>query len=69
MLPAPVTTFSVITGVGCWLAQLGSFAMSIGFIFGGVPVKVTVAADRCRRAAPARASAPGRGGGQRNQGE
>jgi hypothetical protein len=28
-------------GVGCCLAQDGSFAISIGFIFGGVPVKVT----------------------------
>jgi hypothetical protein len=28
-------------GVACCLAQDGSFAISIGFIFGGVPVKVT----------------------------
>ena len=41
-LPGPVTTVSVITGVACCLAQVGSFAMSIGFIFGGVPVYVTV---------------------------
>ena len=42
MLPGPVTTLSVITGVGCCLAQEGSFAMSIARILGGVPVKVTV---------------------------
>jgi hypothetical protein len=40
-LAGPVTTLSVIIGVECCLAQLGSFAMSIGRIFGGVPVKVT----------------------------
>jgi hypothetical protein len=34
-------TLSVVMGVGCCLAQDGSFAISIGFIFGGVPVKVT----------------------------
>src|ERR1700692_552653 len=40
-LSGPVATFSVITGVACCLAQDGSFAISIGFIFGGVPVYVT----------------------------
>src|SRR5216117_2995116 len=33
----------VSTGApACWVTQLGSFAMSIGFIFGGVPVYVTL---------------------------
>jgi hypothetical protein len=31
-----------MTGVVCCLAQVGSFDMSIGFIFGGVPVYVTL---------------------------
>jgi hypothetical protein len=38
VLPGPVTTFSVITGVVCWLAQVGSLLMSMGRILGGVPV-------------------------------
>src|SRR5438132_8290269 len=43
VFPGPVTTFSVNTGAAaCWVTQLGSFAMSIGFIFGGVPVYVTL---------------------------
>src|SRR5207247_3884094 len=43
VFPGPVTTFSVSTGApACWVTQLGSFAMSIGFIFGGVPVYVTL---------------------------
>ena len=41
-LPGPVTTLSFITGVACCFAQDGSLAMSIGRIFGGVPVNVTV---------------------------
>src|SRR6266571_7881727 len=40
-LPGPVTTVSVVIGVGCSFTHAGSFAMSMGFIFGGVPVKVT----------------------------
>jgi hypothetical protein len=40
-LLGPATTLSVMRGVACCLAQDGSFAISIGFIFGGVPVKVT----------------------------
>ena len=36
-----MTTLSFITGVACSFAHDGSFAMSIGFIFGGVPVNVT----------------------------
>src|SRR5438046_8494723 len=43
VFPGPVTTFSVSTDApACWVTQLGSFAMSIGFIFGGVPVYVTL---------------------------
>jgi hypothetical protein len=42
VLPAPVTTFSFMMGAACWAAQVGSFAMSIGRILGGVPVKVIV---------------------------
>ena len=43
LLPGPGTTFSVNTGAAaCAVAQLGSFAMSIGFIFGAVPVYVTL---------------------------
>src|SRR5438874_3354548 len=43
LLPGPVTTFSVSTGAAaCAVAQLGSLAISIGFIFGGVPVYVTL---------------------------
>jgi hypothetical protein len=30
-----------MTGIVCAFAHDGSFAMSIGFIFGGVPVNVT----------------------------
>jgi hypothetical protein len=53
----PVTTVSVITGVACCFAQEGSLAMSIGRIFGGVPVKVTFpvmppALASCRAMAP-----------------
>jgi hypothetical protein len=29
-----------MTGVACCLAHVGSFAMSMGFILGGVPVKL-----------------------------
>src|SRR5882672_1567057 len=40
--PGPVTTFSPSKGGLCSLAQVGSLDMSIGFIFGGVPVYVTL---------------------------
>src|SRR5580658_1836474 len=41
-LLAPVTTVSTFMGVACCLAQLGSLDMSIGFMWAGVPVKVTL---------------------------
>lgn len=34
----PVTTVSVVTGVACCFAQLGSFDISMGFSLAGVPV-------------------------------
>src|SRR5271155_20365 len=42
VFPGPVATFSVITGVVCCLAHEGSLDISIGFIFIGVPVYVTL---------------------------
>src|ERR1700678_1727709 len=41
-LLGPVTTVSVVIGVACCLAQLGSFDMSMGFCLTGVPVYVTL---------------------------
>src|SRR5208282_860572 len=41
-LLAPVTTVSTFMGVACCLAQLGSLDMSMGFMWAGVPVKVTL---------------------------
>jgi hypothetical protein len=40
-LPGPVTTVCVFSGGLCSFAHVGSFDMSIGFIFAGVPVYVT----------------------------
>src|SRR4029077_4852725 len=40
--PGPVTTVSVVMGVACCDAQLGSFDISIGFCFAGVPSYVTL---------------------------
>src|SRR4030081_14493 len=42
VLPAPVTTVSVVIGVACCLAQLGSLDISIGFCLAGVPSYVTL---------------------------
>src|SRR5258708_29400357 len=62
--PGPTTTVSVVIGVGCSFAQLGSLDMSIGFCFAGVPSYVAlpaidaplgtaeIIADEATRAAP-----------------